>query len=233
MVFFQLDIIRFIQVYIIQAIFSIFFLFMAIRILRRDTKKLNLYLALFYAFIAVSVSINMVYAMLNLEIVVYILHFTTYYLFAISQVFVLLFLLILIKSENIITKRIQIFIISTFTILLFLLALIPGGITINKTTNWKPVWSFPFFIYGVLLSSVMSVGVIFYSIKIYSKFKNERLKRKWTYFNIGVFFYLFVNYGTLTSNFLNDELFRFIWLILSALTLPTIYLVYFGIGSDL
>jgi hypothetical protein len=127
----------------------------------------------------------------------------------------------------------QIFLIILFLILLIGLFLIPGWITINETTNWKPVCSLPFFLYGISLTSITAILVIYYSLKIQTKFTNKRLKRKWIYFNFGIFSYFFVNFGTLVTNYLNYYPIRFVWLILSALTLPTIYLIYYGVGSDL
>jgi hypothetical protein len=231
---FQLDIVRFTQIFIIQSIFSIFYFYMAAKILKRDTKRLNLLLSMFYIVVATAVSVNMIYAIMTIEAVVHLLHFITYFLFAYGQVFLLLFVLILIKSENIISDKIQYAILIVYALFLFILFFIPGGITINESTNWKPVWNIPFSIYAGVVSTVFTtIPTLYFSTKIYHKFENEQLKRKWLFFMCGVIAYFFVNYGTLVSNTLNNTGFRTIWLVLSALTLPTTYLIYYGIGRAL
>ncbi|TXT61270.1 MAG: conserved membrane protein of unknown function [Promethearchaeota archaeon] len=231
---FQLDIVRFIQIFVIQGFFSIFYFFMSAKILKRDTKKLNIILSLFYITVATAVAVNMIYAFMTSELIVHLLHFTTYFLFAYGQVFLLLFVLILIKSENVISSKIQLTVLGIYAALLIVLLFIPGGITINENTNWKPVWSIPFSIYAAIVSTVFTtIPTIYYSFQIYHKFENVQLKRKWIYFNTGLIAYFFVNYGTLVSNTLNDPTFRTVWLVLSAFTLPTTLLLYYGIGRSL
>jgi len=230
----MLDFARIIQIYVIQGLFTIFFLFMSYKILKRGKKRLNLYLSSFYLFSGTGGIINMIYAILEEEVIVHALYFTTYYLICFSLVFVLVFVLILVKPTNTFGTKSQLFIISISGILLLGLLIIPNGFTINRSTNWKPNWSLGFFIYSTIICTFVSIiPTIYYSIRIYSKFENQHLKKKWKYFLMGLFAFFFLFYGTSFSNTLNNDGFRFIWSLISLPTLIALYLIYYGVGRQL
>lgn len=229
-----MDFARFIQVYVIQGLFAIFFLFMAYKIIRRGKKRMNLYLSSFYLFSGTGGVINMIYANIFEEVIVIVLHFTTYYLFCFALVFVLVFVLILVKPTNMFGTKSQLFILAISAILLLGMLIIPNGIIINPSTNWKPNWSWGFLIYSVLICTfIFIIPTIYYSIRIYSKFENQRLKKKWRHFLIGLLAYFFLYYGTSLSNTLNNDDFRLIWSLISLPTLITLYLIYYGVGRQL
>ena len=73
-----MDIARFIQVFLVQGLAGLFFLFIAYRILKRESKGPNLILSGFYLSVAFAVIINVIYAFILVEYVVHILHFLTY-----------------------------------------------------------------------------------------------------------------------------------------------------------
>ncbi|MFX1389151.1 MAG: hypothetical protein ACFE9Z_03700 [Promethearchaeota archaeon] len=229
-----MDIARFIQIYIVQGLYAFFFLYMAILVLKRGRKKLNLYLSCFYLSTTIGGVINMVYATVFNEILVFVLHFITYFLFCYSMVFLLIFVLILVNPNKKITNKLQILILIVFGLLILGILLIPGGIEINGSTNWKPVWNWNFLLYSVIVcSSLIIIPTVYHSIKIYFRFENEFLKRKWKYFLFGISAYFFLYYGTSLSNTLNDNTFRLIWSIISLPTLISLYLIYFGVGRQL
>ncbi|MFW9780740.1 MAG: hypothetical protein ACFFFB_00465 [Candidatus Heimdallarchaeota archaeon] len=229
-----IDLPRFIQIFIVQGFSGLFFLFMTYKILKREYKGLNLILSLFYFTAAAGVIINIIYAFIFNELIVFILHFITYYLLCISLGFLLIFVLILWKSEKIITLPAQVLIIIIFGITLFGLLLIPGGITIDSSTNWKPDWNWPFFIYSTILCSFVTIlPTIFFALRIYLKLEHQELKKKWKYFLIGIFAYFFLYYGTSLSNTLADPAFRGIWSIISLPTLIALYFIYYGVAKQL
>ena len=224
---------RFIQIYIVQGLIGLFYIYMSYIILRRDKKNLNLSLSGFYLCVGIGVIINIIYASIFDEPLVRLLHFITYFLFCFCHIFLLIFVLILTKSENIITLRIQLILIISFGLLLSVLWFIPNGITINETTNWKPVWSWEFLIYSYIVCTLFTFGpLIYYSGKIYFKLETMELRKKWICFIIGIMSYYFVYYGTSLSNTLNDSTFRFIWAIISLIAIPTTYLIYYGVGRE-
>jgi len=228
-----MDIPRFIQIFIVQGFFGLFFLFMVYKILKREAKGLNLILSLFYFSAALGVIINIIYAYIFNEVVVYVLHFITYYLLCLSLIFLFIFVLILWKSEKIITIPVRLTVIIVFGIALLGLLFIPEGIRIDASTNWKPDWNWSFFIYSVIICSLIIFSSIFYALKTYLRFKHTELKKKWKYFLIGIFAYFFLYYGTSLSNTLADPIFRFFWSIISLPTLISLYFIYYGVAKQL
>ncbi len=229
-----MDFARFVQIYLVQGGFALFFLYMAYIVLKRGKKHLHLYLSGFYLTTAIGGIINIIYANIFDATIVYIMHFLTYYLFCFSMVFLLLFTLILIKPAEKIKIKFQLLLLVIFGLLILGLLFIPNGIIIDESTNWKPDWSWIFFIYSIIVcTSIVILPNLYYSIKIYTKFENEYLKKKWKYFMIGICAYFFLYYGTSFSNTLNNDTFRFIWSLISLPTLISLYLIYHGVGRQL
>lgn len=235
MVFFQLDIVRFIQIYIVQGSVGLFFLYLAYKILKRDTKRLNLIFSSFYICGATGVLLNFVYAPLTDELVVLTLYYMTVYFFLFSPIFLVVFMLILLKSEKVINTKKQLIIIIIYGVSLFGMIFIPEGVIINASTDWKPVWSIPYFIYTASIFSVMVIfSGLYYSMQIYKQFEDEQLKKKWKYFIFGICGIYTLVYGTLISNTINLQDFRTIWSLTSlGLALIPPYLIYIGVGRSI
>ena len=228
------DIPRFIQIFVVQGLIGSVYLFVAFKILRRETKGINFTLSVFYICGGVGVIINIIYALILNETIVYILYFLTYYILCFSLIFLLTFVLLLLKSDKIITIKIRFIIIFIFGACIFGLWFIPNGITINETTNWKPVWSWTFLIYSIIICTFLAIGpTTYFSIRLYSKFEHQELKKKWRYFLIGIFAYFFLYYGTSISNTLANQNFRLIWSIISLPTLISLYFIYHGVAKQL
>ena len=235
MVFFQLDTARIIQVFVVQGSVGIFFMILAYKILKRDTKRLNLIFSCFYISIAIGLFINIIYVPLTVEAIVLVLYYITIFFILLGPIFLVVAELIILKSEKIINSTKQLFIILMYAIALSFMILIPDGVTINPSTGWRPVWSVPYFIYTVaVLTAGGIIPSLFFAYKIYKEFEDEKLKKKWGYFLIGLYGLTFLLYGTLVSNTLNDQTFRTIWAIISLflITVPP-YLVYYGVGKEL
>ena len=159
MVLFQLTAIRFITIYIAQGFICAFFLFLAIKILKRDRKRINKIFAGFYISPVIGFFVNFIYGPMTDVNLILLLNFVTNFGIYYSAIFLVVFDLILLKSEKVITtaKQTLIFLaygIAMFSMIFFLF--IPGaGVTLNA--SWSPVWAFPFFIYVVL---VVSIGAV-------------------------------------------------------------------------
>ncbi len=235
MVLMQLDLTRFIQVYIVQGIVGIIYLIIAYKILKRDTKRLNVILSLFYILGATGVFLNWIYAPLTDEPTVFILNFLTNYCFFLAPIFLVVFELILLKSEKMFTRQKQLLVIIIYGVIMFCSIFIPNGVTINASTDWKPVWSLPFFIYVIIFFSLLGLLPTFhYGFAVYKKFENEELKKKWKYYLIGIIGLAAFTIGTFFSNTLNDPTFRVMW---AFVALPLIIispiLIYLGVGKQL
>ena len=233
----QLDAVRFIQIFIVQGFMSFLYFFMAYLILRRGTKRLNLNLTAFYLSIGIAGVINMIYAPMQIFFgpshqIVYMLHFITYYLYCISLIFLLLFILIILKSDRVISLKVEILSISLFGLLLLGLWFIPGGIQFN-TYDAKPHWNWAFGIYSFIICSMVIIPTLYYSLVLYRKFDFEELQKKWRYFILGESAFFFLYYGTTLSNMLNDPGFRTLWSILGIFSLVLLSCIYLGVGKQL
>ena len=208
------------------------FLTISYKILKRNRTLPNIFLSLFYSLISCSFIITIIYLPFREENIVYLLYFLILYSFFLSFIFLLLFNLNLIQFETTIMKDIIIIII--YAILSFLIILYPGGITINESTNWMPVWSWEFLlIVNIFLSSFIIIPNIIISIKIYKKIKIKEIKKKWARFFFGLIGLAFVLYGTALYNTWNDPIFKLIWIPLTLIAIPSGILIYYGIAKNI
>jgi hypothetical protein len=237
MIFQSNDFLRLIMIYGIQlTVGGIVFFIIAALVLKRSTKRLNQIFSMFFISIALSTLFNVIYASLRIALVVKILHLITTFFFCWAMVYLLLFNLMLLKSTILINKNIQIFSILFWTLILIGLVVIgfAGGVTIDETTNWRPIWDRTFFIYEVTTSFfLMFVPTVYFSIRIYGNFEDDDLKNRWKYFLVGIFFYYFIWAGISTVNLLANELIRTIWAFLLLISFLAIYILYYGVAKQL
>lgn len=225
---------RFIGIFLSESILGVIFFLLSYKILRRNLNRLSLILSCFYISVALASVINIIYYPLKTNPIVYVLQFVTLYLFYFSQVFLLLFVLNIKYLKKRFSVKVHVVIVLFFIVTIFLLFNLPGGITINKNTNWRPVYSltFIFLLYIFSLSFVVIPTVIF-SIKILKNFQDHRLKAKWRFFLIGIFGLIINLYGVLLYNATFDPIIRISYIMISFLMIPFGLFIYHGIGRDL
>jgi hypothetical protein len=240
MVFFQepLSISRFLTIYIAQGLVFALFLFLAFRILKRDRKRLNVIFAGFYLSPVIGLFVNFIYGPLSEESVIIALNFITNFGIFYAPIFLVVFELILLKSEKVITSSKQLIILILYGIamfsMIFFLFIPEWGVSINESTNWSPKWSFPFFIYLVIIESIAVFPILFLSFRISQKFEDELLKKKWNFFIFGFCALAIFMYGIFISNFLGIATFRLIMgLIGLILAIVGGYLMYYGVGRQI
>ncbi|MFX0001569.1 MAG: hypothetical protein ACFE9Q_14940 [Candidatus Hodarchaeota archaeon] len=245
MVLYQLpleDPMRVITIYGAQGIVFAWFLYLAYRILKRDRKRLNLIFSGFYLSVVVGTFFNFIYGPIANEQIVLILNFVTNFGAFYAPIFFIVFNLILLKSEKVITpiKQLIIFIaygIYLFCMIFFVLAGEGWGVSLNAFTEWKPVWHLPFFLYVFLGVTIFAIVPLLYlSFQIYNKFEDEQLKKKWKFFIIGVIALIGFMYAIFFANFLGQEYPIIRTLIVPiglVLNLIGGYLNYLGVGRQL
>jgi hypothetical protein len=237
MVLQQLSTSRIIQIYGAQGLIFVVFLYLAIRILSRDRKRLNKVFAGMYLSPVVGLLINFIYAPLTNETIVLFLNFLTNFGIFYAPIFMVVFELILLKSEKVITTTKQLLILVGYGIAMFCMfffLLVPGyGVYIDELTK-SPVWYPPFFIYLVIIESIAIIPSIIFAFQIYVKFEDAMLKRKWRSFIYGFLFLVIFMYGIFVSNALNNSSFRLIMGIISIiLAISGAFLMYRGVGKQL
>ena len=228
---------RFITIYIVQGALFIFFLYLAYRIIKRENKKLNYIFSAFYICEAVGLFINFIYAPIADQSIVRVLNFITNWFSFYAPIFLLIFILILLKSEKAITPNKQLIILVSYGILLFLMifiAVIPNiGVEI---IDGAPRWGWPFYIYVNTIFSIFStIPTLYYSWKIYTQFGDEKLKQRWRYFLVGciilyIFIYLLFFNNTNDPESIVRTLFALVGLVL---TISASILLYYGVGRQL
>ena len=207
--FFQLTTGRIITVYVAQGVILVAFLYLAIKILLRDRKRLNVIFAGLYISPAIGVLINFIYAPMVDESIVLILNFFTNFGFFYAPIFVVVFDLMLLKSEKVISTSKQLVILIVYGIAMvgmMIFIFIPDfGVTINSGTGWSPVWSLPFFIYVALVETIGAlIPTLYFSFQIYKKFEDEMLKKKWKSFIYGFIALMAFMYIIFISNTISD-----------------------------
>jgi hypothetical protein len=229
---------RIITVYAAQGFMCLFFLFLAYKILKRDRKRLNLIFSGFYISPAIGFIINFIYAPLTDVSVVLMLNFLTNFFIFYAVIFIVVFNLILLKSEKAITSKKQLTIlilygIAMFSMIGFLLYPVPGfGVTFNA--NWSPIWSAPFFLYLVVIETIGTFPALYLSFQVYKKFEDEQIKKKWKFFIFGLCSIFIFMYGIFISNTLNIGIFRtVIGLVGLVLALVGAYMMYYGVGRQI
>jgi len=230
---------RILTVYIAQGVILVVFLYLAIRILLRDRKRLNAIFAGLYISPAIGVFVNFIYAPLTDETIVLFLNFISNATAIYAPIFIVVFDLILLKSEKIISTIKQIAILIAYGLAVLCMGiflLIPGyGVTINASTNWSPVWSILIFIYVILiLTCGATIPAFYFSIKIYQKFEDKQLKKKWKFFIFGFIALMTFMYLIFISNTLDNPTFRLI-LAGTGLILAVLggLLMYYGVGRQI
>ena len=152
-----MDPIRAFQIYVVQLGSGFFYLIIFLLVLRRDTKRLNQIFSGYFLCVFIGAVLNVIYASLNINPTVLILHFLTWYFFTFGFVFLLIFNLIILLSEKRMTSQKQLIIIIIYAIILFSVFFIPEGIKIDDSTGWKPVWSLLFLISVLIILSITIV----------------------------------------------------------------------------
>ena len=228
---------RIFLIFIIQPIVILFFIYIAIRILKRNRNLLTITLSAFYILSAAGFVANIFFIMgtlLPFEItsILYILYFISSFLVFFSQIFLVVFLF-LIKRQDFSSKS-YILLTSFYGLGCLLILLIPGGIKIGIQTNWIPIYHWIFsIIFYIFFSLIIVIPTIYLLTKLLMSFQDRDLRRKFFIFMIGIFSMLISFYGLVLYNTWQDQTFRTIWSIVSLIVIPAGLLIYNGIGQNL
>ena len=150
-----------------------------------------------------------------------------------SFVFVIVFILSLLKLKYVFTLKKAFAIILAYGIAWLLIHFYPSGVTYSE--NWVPVYSFPLFLAAnILFTLTFSIPAIYYSIRLRKTFTDAVLKKKLSLFLIGITMQIVLVYGVLLYNTWQEPTFKTVWG-LSAIVLlfSSGLLIYYGIGRDL
>ncbi|MFX1337298.1 MAG: hypothetical protein ACFFDK_01670 [Promethearchaeota archaeon] len=228
---------RIIQVFIIFLGGGIFFLVLSFLILRKNKHRLNLTICGFFIFIFLGGLFNAIYVILTTQVdesVVVALHIITYIFFCLAQIFLLMFNLILWKSEKLFTIKKQLIILGIYCALLFVLFFIPEGVRINESTYYRPQWNLQFFIYAnIVWIGYAVIPTLYTSIKLYQAFEDPKIKKRWKIYVIGMIMIYVELFGVGVMILINDPFLRAVWNIYDVCVLIGAFLIYYGVVRQL
>jgi len=228
---------RIFGIFIIQPIVVLFFIYIAIRILKRNKNLLTITLSAFYILSAAGFIINIFFIMGTLlafefSLILFSLYFISSFLVIFAQIFLVIFLF-LIKRQDFSFKS-YILLTSFYGLGSLLLLLTPGGIDIGIHTNWIPTYSWMFLIlFYIFFSLIIMIPTIYLLSKLLMSFQDRDLRKKFFIFLIGIFSMLISIYGLVLYNTWHDPTFRAIWSVVSLIVIPAGLLIYNGIGQNL
>ncbi|MBN1801811.1 MAG: hypothetical protein JW891_09915 [Candidatus Lokiarchaeota archaeon] len=230
---------RLITVYVVQGLLFVVLLFIAYKILKRDKKRLNQIFSGFYISLVIGLLFNFIYLPFEDDpMVLYMNYLTNLFVYS-GVVFLVVFCLILLKSEKAVDTKLQLLVILgiylVFGIGMMTLNLFPETRVEFTGKDFAPVWPFPFFIFMLLAFTLANFIPLCYLLyKIFNQFSDAELKKKWLFFSVGVIFILSYGYLVFLNNFSNNDSFRTITSYLGfILVLSGSILMYFGVGRQL
>ncbi len=187
-----MDLTRIFQVFIAHGfMFSIYWI-LAFFLLKTRRSRIKTIFACFYFFTGLGYLINMIFFFIFIEEIVLILWYIAAYCVLGSPIYLMIFSLTYWKGENIITPKKQYFLVILFYIVFSFSLLIPNGITINESTDWRPVWSLLLTLYYFFIVLIFIAVPSWYFIyrKIVSIDPIEKnIKKGWIVFLLGNMFY--------------------------------------------
>ncbi len=212
------------------------FSYLIFKMLKRNTNRNSLTLSGFYVFVSLGLVMNVIavlIAFFSPGEFISILYFFATYLTMISFVFVVVFVLSLLKLKYEFTLKKAFLIILTYGIVWLLFHLYPSGVTYSE--SWVPIYSIPYYIAGnILFTLSFTIPVIYYSLRLRRLFKDSNLKKKLSWFLIGIALAIFLVYGLLLYNTWQDPTFKTIWgFSIIVLLISSGLLIYYGMGRDL
>lgn len=225
---------RFFLIFVIQSLISIFFFVTAFKILKRNRNRSTLTLSAFYVLSGSGFIVNLIFLPIKINPTSFILYILSFFLISFGQIFIVIFLRNLLKIDPDAKPKTDLIIILAFAFFLLLLPSLTRGIAFNEKTGWVPVFSWLFLILLYTLTTFMivipSIGLL---TKLYKRFENEDLKKKLRYFMIGCYGMMFFLYGAILYNTWQNPIYKIIWSFLVLITVPSGFLIYYGIGHNL
>ena len=212
------------------------FSYLIFKMLKRNTNRNSLTLSCFYIFVSLGLLMNVIAVLIAFfspgEFIGTLYFFATFSTMF-SFVFVVVFILSLLKLKYEFTLKKAFIIILAYGIAWLLFHLYPSGVTYSE--SWVPIYSIPYFIAANILFTVsFTIPGIYYSLRLRRLFKDSNLKRKLSFFIIGILLAIILVYGLILYNTWQDPTFKTIYgFSIIVLLISSGLLIYYGMGRDL
>ena len=229
---------RLLIVFIPQLILASMFLFIAIKLLKRNRLRSIITLSMFYIFSATGLIFNAIFLLIAAflpenAVLLQVIYFLSFYPMLFSPIFILTFIVSLLKLEFVFTIKKQLIVTVIYSLVIFIIYFAPGGITFID--QWRPVyhWNFSMLVF-IFYSGYIVIPTLLYSRRLIRTFEDKILKKKLITFIIGVIGMFSSVYGVLLYITWKNPLFRSLWSIITVLIIiPSAIFIYYGIGREL
>jgi len=230
------EISRLLIVFISQSFAIVVLTILGFKTLKRNRKRAQIALFLFYMLLVVGLILNIAFVLLtptNDELLLRTLYVLTSFFIIFPFVFNLLFINIMLKMEEVFTLPKMILIVVAYGTGCFGLYIIPDGIVFSPT--WVPTYSLTFFVIVYIFFTVcMAVPTLFYFFRVYRMFKAQDLKKRYRLYFIGIIIIMAVMYGGIYFITTNNQLFKTVYGFFAfVFEIVSGFCVYYGVGKDL
>ncbi|MBD3211737.1 MAG: hypothetical protein GF311_03940 [Candidatus Lokiarchaeota archaeon] len=226
---------RVILTFVVQAILSLVFGYIAQSILRRKKNQLNKYFALFFIFLTVGNVINIIYVLIfaysGLGDIVVILHLITNFFNFFGLGFLYVVNQIILKSAMVFSKKdIMRYLIGYGVILIVGSIIIQLFDGVSMSSSGYPVWSIYYFIFILSITIIIAlIPIIISSFRIYQQLEGKEIKRRYLSFFAGILGLIPLLITIFISNYLNIANMRTIVSFVSVSMILWVLLIYYGL----
>ena len=232
------DMVRIVIIFIPQLIVAGLFLFLAIKLLRSKKQRTTVTLCMLYILSGSGLIFNAMHVVLAAfqpenVVLLLVIYFLSYFPMLFSAVFILTFMISILRLGDVFTIKKQLIITLTYGFIIGIIFFTPNGITFSE--QWRPIYSWEFLtLVYIALTVFIVLPTLWYSRRLVKTFQDRILKRKLSIFIIGVIGMFFSLYGTVLYITWQGSLFSSLWSILTAfIIIPSALFIYYGIGREL
>ena len=227
---------RLIIVFVSQSFIIVVLSILGFKILKRNRKRAQISLFLFYILLVLGLVLNIAFVLLtptNDEVLLRTFYIMSSFFIIFPFIFNLLFINIMLKMEEVFTVPKMIVIVIAYGVGCFSLYLIPDGIVFSPT--WVPTYSFTLFIVIYVYFTVfMTIPTLFYFFRFYRMFEAQNLKKRYRLYFIGIIIIMVIMYGGIYFITTNNQFFKTVYGLFGfVFEIVAGFLVYYGVGKNL
>jgi Co/Zn/Cd efflux system component len=232
------DMIRILIIFIPQLVLAGLFLFLGIKLLKRNRQRPTVTLCMLYIISAAGLIFNAMHVVLAAfqpenEVLLLVIYFLTFFPMLFSPVFILTFMLSLLNLGDVFTIKKQLLITLIYGLIIGFIFFTPNGITFSEQSRPIFSWGFLTLVYAALTVFIL-LPTLWYSRRLTKIFQDKILKRKLVTFLTGVFGMLISIYGTVLYITWQNSFFSSLWSIVTTfIIIPSALFIYYGIGRGL
>jgi len=232
------DIAKTLLIFITGLIIAGLFLYLAIKLLRRNQQRPTVTLCMMYIISASGLIFNATHVVLAAfqpenEVLLLVIYFLTFFPWLFSPVFILTFMLSLLRLGDVFTIKKQLIITLIYGFIIVIIYFTPNGITFSEQSRPIFSWGFLTLLY-ITLTVFIILPTLWYSRRLIKTFQDKILKKKLITFIIGVYGLLISIYGTILYITWQNSLFSSFWSIVTTfISIPSALFIYYGIGREL